>query len=134
MLFEMVGVVMRGKRIGRRLGTPTANLPYPKGPDAPPDGIYVARAVLPEQGGRVVQGVLSQGIHPTLPEGVPAVEVHLFDFDESLYGQPLIVQYLKYLRPEVKFDTVELMREQIARDVQAAKDYFAAMEATSPPA
>ncbi len=133
MLFEMTGVVVRGKRMGRRIGTPTANLPYPEGPDAPPDGIYVAQAILPNQGNRVVEGVLSQGIHPTLPEGVPAVEVYLFDFDESLYDQPLIVQYLKYLRPEVKFDTVDLMRAQIARDVQDARDYFTARRATSAP-
>lgn len=133
MLFEMAGVVVRGKRVGRRIGTPTANLPYPEGMDTPPDGIYVAQAVLPGQGGRVVQGVLSQGKHPTLPEGVPAVEVFLFDFDECLYDQLMTVQYLKFLRPEIKFATVDLMREQIARDVQDAKDYFAMRAPISPP-
>ncbi|HHX20984.1 MAG TPA: hypothetical protein GX722_04240 [Clostridiales bacterium] len=126
MLHELTDVVMQGKRVGRRLGTPTANLPYPTGEDAPPDGIYVARVILPQQGGRVVNGVLSQGKHPTLPEGVPTVEVHLFDFDESLYGQKVIVQYLKYLRPEKTFASVELMRAQIARDISAARAYFAA--------
>ena len=118
------GIVQQGKKIGRTLGMPTANLPFPKAPDRPPNGIYAAQVVFPQENHRLEEGVLSQGFHPTLPEGEPTVEVFLFDCDEDLYGRLIQIRYLHYLRPETKFDSREELRVQMHEDVRQAKMWF----------
>lgn len=119
------GRVQPGKRIGRRLGVPTANLPYPADAVRPPDGIYVAEVAFIEEGGRVEQAVLSQGYHPTLPDGPPTLEVYLLNVSEDLYGRLIQVRYLHYIRPEQKFDTTEEMLRRIQQDVRESKEWFA---------
>ncbi|NLX83541.1 MAG: hypothetical protein GXZ04_06985 [Clostridiales bacterium] len=125
-LKEREGIVERGKQIGRKLGVPTANIPYVPGETKMSDGVYVADLVLLDQNGRVVQGVLNQGDHPTVPGGLPTIEIHLFDFDEELYGQRVRVRYLHYIRPELKFNTKEEMRLEMIKDISVAKAWFAA--------
>lgn len=120
-LLEVEGTVVPGKRLGRRLGIPTANLPYDPEDRVLMDGVYVAEMVLLEQGDRVVPGVLNQGRHPTVPEGPPTIEVHLFDFDEDLYGQKVRVRYLAYMRPELAFPDKESLRLKMLDDVRVAK-------------
>ena len=75
---------------------------------------------------RVVQGVLNQGDHPTVPGGLPTIEIHLFDFDEELYDQRVRVRYLHFIRPELTFDTKEAMRVEMMEDIRIAKEWFAA--------
>lgn len=116
------GIVIEGKKMGRRLGFPTANLRMPSEDAHLPFGVYVATVKLSD--GRMLKGVLNHGRHPTLPEGQPTVEVHLFDFDEDLYGQSVQVTYLLFLRPEVCFQTKEAMRAQVFEDMEKAKRYF----------
>ena len=118
------GIVARGKQVGRTLGVPTVNIPYRSGETKVPDGIYVADLVMLDQNGRVVQGVLNQGNHPTVPGGMPAIEIHLFDFDEDLYGQRVQVRYLEYIRPEIKFDSREEMRLVMQEDIRYARKWF----------
>jgi riboflavin kinase/FMN adenylyltransferase len=116
------GVVMPGKRIGRTLGVPTANLPFPA--DRPQNGVYVARVLLPDDNNRAEEAVLSQGYHPTVPEGAPTVEVFLLNRQENLYDRPITVEYLHYIRPEIKFESREAMRQQMLRDIQFSRDWF----------
>ena len=118
------GMVIRGKRLGTALGIPTANIPYRKGETAVPDGVYVADILLLDQEGRAVQGVLNQGYHPTVPEGDPSIEVHLFDFNEELYGQRVLVRYLNYLRPEAVFQSKEDMRLVMLEDMKRSRQWF----------
>ena len=125
-LTERDGVVVRGKQVGRKLGVPTANIPYVPGETNLPDGVYVADLVLLDQNNRVVQGVLNQGDHPTVPGGLPTIESHLFDFDEELYDQRVRVRYLHFIRPELTFDTKEAMRVEMMEDIRIAKEWFAA--------
>ena len=119
------GTVVPGKRLGRSLGIPTANVPYPKNAAMPAEGVYVADMFLLDQGERLVQGVLNQGYHPTVPEGDPAVEMHIFDFDDDLYGQRVRVRYLEYIRPELVFESKEAMRLVMQDDLRLARDWFA---------
>lgn len=123
----ITGQVQQGKKIGRRLGFPTANIAYPEGGCDMPCGVYLAVLTLPD--GTALHGVLNHGHHPTLPEGPPAVEVHLLDFDGDLYGRKVQVEYLRFVRPEIKFPSVEDMRAQVMRDIEEAKRFFAAGEA-----
>ena len=119
------GIVMRGKRQGRTMGVPTANLPFPPGNDRPANGVYVAEVLFPDEDMRREEGVLSQGFHPTLPEGEPTVEVFLLNRHEDLYDRPIIIRYLHFMRPEMKFDSKDDLRRQMEQDVQFARDWFA---------
>jgi riboflavin kinase/FMN adenylyltransferase len=118
------GTVIRGKRLGRSLGIPTANVPYPKRTTMPAEGVYVADMFLLDQGERLVRGVLNQGFHPTVPEGDPAIEMHVFDFEEDLYGQRVRVRYLEFIRPELVFASKEAMRLVMQDDLRLARDWF----------
>lgn len=118
------GLVVRGKRVGRTLGVPTVNIPYCLNEVTVPNGVYVADLVLLDQGNRVVNGVLNQGNHPTVPGGIPAIEIHLFDFDEELYDQRVLVRYLSFIRPELTFDSKEEMRVEMMEDIRKAKQWF----------
>ena len=123
-LKEWDGVVVKGKQVGRKLGVPTANIPYVPGETNIADGVYVADLVLLDQGNRVVNGVLNQGDHPTVPGGLPTIEIHLFDFDEELYGQRVRVRFLHFIRPELTFETKEDMRVAMMEDIRIAREWF----------
>lgn len=129
-LYTVEGRVIRGKGLGRTMGVPTANLPRPSEGPAARNGVYVAQVRFRDQPGRAEPAVLSQGLHPTLPEGEPTVEVYLLRCDENLYGRPIIVEYLHYLRPERRFDSKEALRAQMEQDIKDAESWFAA-QATS---
>lgn len=117
------GTVQPGKRIGRTLGFPTANI-APDAPEALPreNGVYAARLTLAD--GRTLPCVLNKGRHPTLPEGAASVEAHLFDFDENLYGQRVEVEFLCFLRPERRFDDPAQLADQIACDAARARAWL----------
>jgi riboflavin kinase / FMN adenylyltransferase len=120
--YELSGTVTPGDQLGRQLGFPTANLDI-QGLATPPSGVYAVHARLGEQRWR---GVANLGSRPTVAGGNGALklEVHLLDFHEEIYGAPMTVQFLQHLRPELKFDSLEELREQIERDITAAIECF----------
>ncbi|MBN1918534.1 MAG: bifunctional riboflavin kinase/FAD synthetase [Verrucomicrobia bacterium] len=120
--FSLLGTVVQGATRGRRIGYPTANLD-PTNEVVPPCGVYVVRVRLGGRdrlAGRELGGVLNVGLRPTFedPDQVSrAIEVHILDFDELIYGRELEVIFCRKLREERRFESVELLREQIRRDV-----------------
>ena len=129
------GVVARGKRLGRVLGFPTANVRAERVlGEWLPNGVYVAAMwVQPEVRARL--GMLNQGVHPTAPEGPPTVEVNLLDFDRDLYGRSVRVEYLCFLRPETRFDDLDALKAQLARDREQVRQWRqAALTANAPDA
>jgi riboflavin kinase/FMN adenylyltransferase len=120
--FAIEGVVRRGQQLGRQLGFPTANVEV-EDYVVPKLGVYATRTRLPD--GREVPGVANLGNNPTTGEVETRLETWLFDFDEDLYGQVIETQLIAFLRPELKFDSIELMVEQILRDEQAARTIVA---------
>ena len=86
-------------------------------------GVYVVSATLED--GRVLDGVANIGLRPTVDGKQPSLEVHLFDFAGTLYGQRLDVVFRHALRDEVKFDSVDDLKEQIARDFDDARAWIA---------
>ena len=76
------------------------------------------------QANGVAFGVLNQGDHPTVPGGLPTIEIHLFDFDEELYGQRVRVRFLHFIRPELTFETKEDMRIAMIEDIRIAREWF----------
>jgi riboflavin kinase/FMN adenylyltransferase len=122
--YSMRGAVIRGDGRGRQLGFPTANLRIPH-PDklVPSQGVYAARAQLR---GRTVNGALHLGPRPTFPGAAPAIELHLFDFDDDLYGEEIGVLFCARLRDIQRFDSVAALVGAIEADCTAARALFAA--------
>jgi len=116
--FAIEGVVRRGQQLGRQLGFPTANVEV-EDYVVPKLGVYATRTRLPD--GREVPGVANLGNNPTTGIVETRLETWLFDFDEDLYGQIIETDLIAFLRPELKFDSLELMIEQIRRDEQEAR-------------
>lgn len=118
--FEIDAEVIEGDRRGRELGFPTANLDFPHNP--PMRGVFTVTCRL---GDRFCQGVANVGTRPTVDGTRLLIEVHLLDFADDLYGQRMTVRFHQRLRAEQRFDSVDRLREQIGRDIDAAREFFA---------
>lgn len=116
--YTVEGTVLRGKGMGRRLGFATANLSIEDAPGIP-YGVYAAEALLD---GIWHKAVVNVGQHPTLPEGVPTVEIHLLDVEDDFYGKRLVVHLKRFLRGERRFETVEALRAQVRQDIASVRD------------
>jgi riboflavin kinase/FMN adenylyltransferase len=116
--FAIEGVVRRGQQLGRQLGFPTANVEV-EDYVVPKLGVYATRTRLPD--GRVVPGVANLGNNPTTGMVETRLETWLFDFDEDLYGQVLETELIAFLRPELKFDSIEALIAQVMRDAADAR-------------
>ena len=128
--YSIVGTVRPGQRLGRTLGFPTANL------QADPScrlrhGIYAVRATVE---GKAHDAVASWGRRPTVDNGAPLLEVHVFDFDDDLYGREMDVAFVAWLRGEEKFASLELLTAQMHHDAARARAALAAPAATLRPA
>ncbi|HEY2659952.1 MAG TPA: bifunctional riboflavin kinase/FAD synthetase [Caulobacteraceae bacterium] len=116
--FAIEGVVVEGQKLGRKLGFPTANV---SGGDyvRPRLGSYATRTRLAD--GRDIPGVANFGVNPTTGLVEARLEVWLFDFDEDLYGQTIETDLVAFLRPELKFEGLEALIDQIGKDAAEAK-------------
>lgn len=116
--YAVLGPVVEGRRTGRELGFPTANIDT-NGFQLPPDGVYEVGV---RAGGGEFRGVANLGVRPTINDGGKRMlEVHLLSFDGDLYGRELEVEFLKFLRAERKFGSLKDLQSQIARDVAAVR-------------
>ncbi|PYJ58841.1 MAG: hypothetical protein DME24_14785 [Verrucomicrobia bacterium] len=120
--YALAGRVIRGDQLGRQLGFPTANLEF-AGLVVPPNGVYAAHALV---AGRQYRAVVNIGLRPTLqnPARQLQIEVHLLDFSGDLYDQELGIAFMGKLRGEHRFPSLEALRKQIERDIQAAHALF----------
>lgn len=115
--YTFSGKVVYGQRLGRTIGVPTANLWIPK-QRLPIAGVYAVKCLL---AGESFNGIANMGIRPTVDGSKPVLEIHLFNFNESIYGQRLTVEFKNKLRDEKKFDSIDLLKEQILQDISQAK-------------
>lgn len=117
--YSILGTVVRGERIGRGLGFPTANLSA-HNEQYPPNGVYAVTAVWRD---RALKGVANLGVRPTIGAGAGerVLEVHLLDFEGDVYGEEIEVTFRKCLRGEKKFASMEELAGQIGRDVEEAR-------------
>ena len=116
--YTFSGKVVYGKQLGRTIGVPTANLWIPK-QRLPIAGVYAVKCSL---AGESFNGIANMGIRPTVDGSKPVLEIHIFDFSESIYGQRLTVEFKNKLRDEKKFDNIDLLKEQILQDISHAKE------------
>jgi len=117
--YPILGTVTRGDRIGRSLGFPTANLSA-HNEQFPPNGVYAVTALWR---GCSLKGVVNLGVRPTIhcATGERLLELHLFDFDQEIYGDDIEVTFRRHLRPEQKFPTLEALKAQITLDAEQAR-------------
>ena len=120
--YALGGVVEHGDGVGRKLGFPTANLGV-AGLVLPPNGVYAVHALID---GAPRRAMLNIGLRPTLRDPAPRlqVEAHVLDFDGDLYDRSLDVTFVARLRDEIRFPSLEALREQIDRDIARARVVF----------
>ena len=116
--YDMEGVVVPGRKRGKGLGFPTANIET-KGELFPMSGVYAAIVML---NGKRLNAVANVGKHPTFPNDPFTVEAHIFDFDSDIYGEEVDLLFIERIRDAMAFPTPDALVEQIKLDVQKAKE------------
>ncbi len=121
--FSLRAEITHGRRVGHKLGFPTLNQPFPDGGFIPRHGVYVTEVTID---GKVCRAVSNVGVHPTFGECDRAVcESNLLSGDPGeCYGEIAETRFLRFLRPEIRFDGAEELKRRIALDISAANDYF----------
>ncbi len=135
--YSIAGTVVEGRRIGRTIGFPTVNLDLSPERALPPNGVYITKTYVNETSGNdtskplenttfsgPLPSVTNVGNKPTIGVFEKNAETHILDFSGDLYGADIRVEFLKMTRPERRFDGLGELREQIARDKDAASAYF----------
>ena len=116
--YTFTGVIVKGRQLGRTIGYPTANVqvlePYKL---IPADGVYAVRVHVR---GQWLKGVMSIGFRPTVNGIGRTQEVYIFDFQENIYGEKMIVEHVDFIRPELTFDGLEALKKAIDDDCKAA--------------
>jgi riboflavin kinase/FMN adenylyltransferase len=122
--YTILGTVTRGDNLGKKIGFPTANLSA-HSEQFPPNGVYAAEAKIDSE---LHRGVINLGVRPTVSGGKSerVLEIHLFDFERDVYGRDVEVRFLKFLRPEKKFENIDALVAQVRRDVEEARALFQA--------
>lgn len=119
--FRLTGRVIRGQRLGSRLGVPTANINLRRY-RAPLSGVFVVEALVD---GRWLPGVANVGVRPTVGDLIePLLEVHLLEWSGDLYGRRLEVQFLEKVREEKQFSGIDELVAGIQADIRYARDFF----------
>ena len=116
--YDIGGEVVVGNRLGRKIGFPTSNIMIDENMVTPPNGVYITYCIY---NGVKYPSVTNVGVKPTVGVYKKNMETHIFNFDKELYGKHIKVEFLKMTRDEVKFDSVEELSAQIARDCEEAK-------------
>jgi riboflavin kinase/FMN adenylyltransferase len=118
--YTILGTVKPGEKLGKKLGYPTANLSA-HSEQFPPNGVYLAEAWIH---GVLYRGVVNLGYRPTVSSGKAerVLEIYLLDFNRDIYGEDVEVRFVRYLRPERKFDSLDALVRQIELDVQQARE------------
>ena len=120
--YYITGIVEHGKSIGHRRLYPTANIVPPREKHLPKYGVYVSRVSVE---GKVYGGLTNVGEKPTIEGKNPAgVETYLYDFEGDLYGKEIKVELLDFVRPEMKFSSIEELKAQLDYDVKACREMY----------
>lgn len=119
--YSLEGKVIDGEKIGRKIGYPTANLELDNNFAILKPGVYITKTLLD---GEFYYSVTNVGFNPTLKQSEFSVETYILDFDQSIYGKHIRIDFYKKIRDELKFKDVEELKEYIRWDVYNTKKYF----------
>ncbi len=120
--YSIEGTVVHGLKKGRHLGFPTANIEIKeKFKLLPKDGVY---AVIVKISANTFKGMLNIGFRPTIDGSQRSIEVHLFNFDQDLYGQFLVIEFVEFIRDEQKFEDLDHLKSQLEEDKKSALKFL----------
>jgi len=114
----MLAKVVEGRKIGRTLGFPTANLEFLNSEETPENGVYAVDVIVQN---KAFLGVLNVGNRPTFGTSEKISEVHILDFNREIYGEILNINVRKFIRQEQTFDTPETLKKQIEQDRETVR-------------
>lgn len=118
--YSIGGHVVVGNKIGRTIGFPTLNCTIDESMVSPSNGVYITYCIYD---GIRYESVTNVGNKPTIGKYKKNIETHIFDFDEEIYGEEIRVEFVKKIRDEYKFDSVDALSVQIGRDCSTAREY-----------
>lgn len=119
--YQIVGEVIHGAKLGRKIGMPTINLEPPKDKLLPPNGVYFSKTIL---GKKEYKSITNIGRKPTVNDTEKiGAETYIYEFDQEIYGKCAIVKLLSFHRPEMKFDSVDMLKEQMMKDINAGREW-----------
>lgn len=120
--YSIVGTVVDGKKIGRTIGFPTANISIAEDYKLlPKNGVYIVSS---EINNKLFYGMMNIGNKPTLGENEQSIEVHFFDLNEDIYNQKLKIVFLEHIRDEKKFNSIDELQSQLENDKKFSLDYI----------
>jgi riboflavin kinase/FMN adenylyltransferase len=120
--YFLTGRVIKGQGRGRQIGFPTANLGYDKDLILPSKGVYISKT---QVNGMLYESITNVGVNPTFNTGYEIhVETHILGFSRDIYGDEICVKFIKKLRDEKKFSSVNELVTQISLDLESAKRFF----------
>ena len=119
---KLTGTVVTGRRLGHKLGFPTANIELPEGVIVPRHGVYACRAFVGEKG---YMAVCNVGSRPTVEGHQIRTETWLLDFEGDLYGKAMTLEFLYFLRPEQRFQSVDVLKKAVLQDAENTRKFFA---------
>ena len=123
----LTDIVRYGYRLGRTLGTPTINMCFQPGVLVPAFGVYATKVYLGDNSEHI--GVTNVGIRPTVDSSDQVTaETHILDFQGNLYGRQVRIEFHTFIRPEIKFNEIETLKDQIHKDCETSRQYFTAAE------
>lgn len=126
--FSVIGKVSHGRKLGRTMGMPTANLEPSMEKLLPPNGVYISKTLIE---GKIYESVTNIGRNPTIAENnARRVETYLFGYDGDLYGKLIEVELYKHQRLEMKFETIDALKAQMEKDLMQARAYFQTLRDT----
>lgn len=117
----LAGNVVSGRKLGRTMGIPTANLELPEGLAVPKKGVYACKTTV---AGKKYLAVTNVGSRPTVDGQDITVEPWILDFEGDLYGKEITVEFYAFLRPEEKFENLAALQAQICRDAEKTRIFF----------
>ena len=119
--YHVGGTIVHGRKLGSTLGMPTVNQIPPKEKLLPPNGVYYSYVMLE---GKKMPSITNIGTKPTVKNDiVMGVETYIYNFNENVYGEELEVYLLSFKRPEMRFESVEALKQQMAEDIAAGRKY-----------
>lgn len=114
--------ILHGKKLGRRIGIPTINMILPMNKLLPPNGVYVTEVLVDD---KTYMGVTNVGCKPTVSEEyIVGVETYIDNFNQDLYGEKIVVSFLEFIRPEMKFGSIEELKAQMESDIMVARKCY----------
>ncbi len=121
--WTIVGRVLKGEKKAREIGFKTANMSVNSFCDIC-YGVYAVLVQLPEEiSNKIFYGIANYGVKPTFMKKIPILEVHIFNFSEEIYGKKIKVSFLKFIRKEKRFESVEKLKDQIIKDIKQVKKH-----------